>query len=48
VEFAAQCHIDDDVPNAFELKVFDVEIGLLRSAAMWYVFAIGCVTCLVE
>ena len=43
-----RCDIDDDVPNASELKVFDVEIGLLHSAAMWYVFAIGYVTCLGE
>jgi hypothetical protein len=43
-----ECHIDNDVPNAFEPKVFDVEVGLLLSAAMWYVFAIGCVTCLGE
>jgi len=39
---------DNDVPNAFEPKVFDVEIGLLHSAAMWHVFAFGCEACLVE
>ncbi len=39
-KFVVQGHVYDDVADPFQREIFDPEICLLQSAAVWYLLAI--------
>ena len=40
MKFVAQGHVYDDVADAFQGEIFDPQISLPHSAAVWYLLAI--------
>ena len=48
VELMAQSSIDNDVPDASKLKIFNPEVGLFASTAVGHVLAVGHISCLLE
>jgi len=41
VELMPHGSIDNDVPDASKLKIFDPEVGLFASTAVWHMLAVG-------
>jgi hypothetical protein len=48
VELMAQGRIDNDVPDASKLKIFDPEVGLLEPATVGHMLALGNISSLLE
>ena len=48
VELMAHGSIDNDVPDASKLKIFDPEVGLFVSTAVGHTLAVGPISCLLE
>ena len=48
VELMAQGSIDNDVPDASKLKIFDPEVGLLEPATVGHMLALGNISSLLE
>ena len=48
VELMPHGSIDNDVPDASKLKIFDPEVGLFASTAAGHMLAVGHISCLLE
>ena len=48
VELMAQGSIDNDVPDASKLKIFNPEVGLFASTAVGHMLAVGHISSLLE